>query len=87
MAIDDGGPAFPQHPQPGCLAPAGMSLRDWFAGQALAGLTASSKYELFEETNMAAVCYAQADAMLAQRKKEDSDADHTPAARIPEARQ
>lgn len=30
--IDDGGPAFPRSP---C---GGMSLRDWFAGQALIGI-------------------------------------------------
>ena len=34
---DDGGSAFPS----GTLG--GMTLRDWFAGQAIAGLTASSK--------------------------------------------
>lgn len=42
--INDGGPAFPQsisvsyEPIPSC---AGMTLRDWFAGQALAGITSS----------------------------------------------
>ena len=41
----------------------GMSLRDWFAGQALAGrLAASSSYEAPELTT--AVCYGLADAML-----------------------
>lgn len=34
--INDGGPAFPF----AFGQPAGMSRRDWFAGQALAGLTA-----------------------------------------------
>lgn len=34
MDYDDGGPAFP----PGESGPMGMSLRDWFAGQALAAL-------------------------------------------------
>jgi hypothetical protein len=34
--IDDGGPAWPNNDAHGC-AYAGMTLRDWFAGQALAG--------------------------------------------------
>lgn len=46
--INDGGPAFPadiQRRDPvttewGDLPPQGMSMRDWFAGQALAGLCA-----------------------------------------------
>lgn len=38
--IDDGGPAFPiSIPGVGDNGSGGMSLRDWFAGQALAGLT------------------------------------------------
>ena len=32
--INDGGPAFPRHAYDGHD---GMTLRDWFAGQALAG--------------------------------------------------
>lgn len=37
--IDDGGPAFPNNDSHGC-AYTGMTLRDWFAGQALPGLLA-----------------------------------------------
>ena len=36
----DGGPAFPPHfvpPEMSGSAPMGMSLRDWFAGQAIIG--------------------------------------------------
>jgi hypothetical protein len=48
---------------------AGMSLRDYFAGQALAGLLANN-----ETSNAAGLTSAQAyifaDAMLAARKKE-----------------
>lgn len=74
---DDGGSAFP-HPQmpinaleyflPSC----GMSLRDWFAGQALVGELAAvegkvpwpaDKMEL-----LAFKCYNIADAMLKHRK-------------------
>lgn len=40
---NDGGPAFPLHPGvlPEWTASAGMSLRDWFAGQVLSGLMAN----------------------------------------------
>ena len=71
---NDGGPAFPQfaisdnyefHP--------GMTLRDYFAGQALA----SMDYGWFEsykrESEMASQSYAIADAMLnARERKEDA---------------
>lgn len=45
---NDGGPAFPSA---GLVTPAGiafegMSLRDWFAGQALAGLLASGHFTI-----------------------------------------
>jgi hypothetical protein len=77
--MNDGGPAFPQGV---ALAPgevprasydfvdgAGMSLRDWFAGQALVGLQANTAYECsWSET--AEDCYQLADAMLAERAKE-----------------
>lgn len=42
--IEDGGPAFPatQNGPDGCTQ-YGMTLRDWFAGQALAGYMANSE--------------------------------------------
>ena len=46
----------------------GMTLRDWFAGQALAGLCAHSLGEQ-DEKCLAAQAYYQADAMLAERKE------------------
>lgn len=66
--INDGGPAFPivgdqtsrllEHP--------GMTLRDYLAGQALAGFDHhNSGYVDF----IAKTCYQLADAMLAQRQK------------------
>lgn len=65
--IDDGGNAFPFHAE--AIKPElGMSLRDWFAGQALAGLL--SIYEFAEdvgESDIARMSYAQADAMLEAR--------------------
>jgi len=40
MSIDTGGSAFPNPPMGGFGPEAGMSLRDYFAGQALLGLLA-----------------------------------------------
>lgn len=63
---NDGGPAFP------CTTMhdfKGMSLRDYFAGQALAGYLANAK----AESRVAVVAewaYDYADAMLAERQKE-----------------
>ena len=69
--INDGGPALPTadayHPS-GQIAYGrkGMSLRDWFAGQALAGMVAavdrSGSHALYAEES-----YKFADAMLKAR--------------------
>ena len=68
-----GGPAFPAYGQG-----KGMSLRDWFAGQALAG-----RYPMDDEfssclregasydKHAARVAYAIADAMIAERERQD----------------
>lgn len=84
MKKDDGGPAFPGNTivsveaGPGFTAipvtepVSGMTLRDWFAGQALAGEMATwtdAKPENYAE-KVAARCYAMAAAMLAERAKE-----------------
>lgn len=59
----DGGQAFPTY---STLSPLqGMSLRDWFAGQAIAGL--ASHYEPPELA--AEIAFKVADAMLAARMK------------------
>lgn len=73
--INDGGPAFPGAVD--TAAPPGMSLRDWFAGQALAGLTANpeeakgmSDRSLADTTRIAATAaYLLADAMIKERSK------------------
>lgn len=73
---DGGGPAFPQSDLSGYgMGPCatqnqGMSLRDWFAGQALSGICAShGTYGLGNGVgDNAARAYEQADAMLAARK-------------------
>ena len=65
----DGGPAFPTVvPENFHAAQDGMSLRDWFAGQALTGICTDLK------TNgsfaaFAREAYALADSMLAERSK------------------
>ena len=72
--IDDGGPAFPQIPAQRAnqemwsapYVPEGMSLRDWFAGQAVNG-NDLSPFDDFEA--IACAAYKVADAMLAARKK------------------
>jgi hypothetical protein len=46
----------------------GMTLRDYFAGQALAGMLAHQG----ECDSQAAACYRIADAMLAERAKRES---------------
>ena len=45
----------------------GMTLRDYFAGQALAGYFAHPTTPHQNATDGAAYCYAMADAMLAAR--------------------
>lgn len=72
--INDGGPAFPGAELPGHPKhPPGMSLRDWFAGQALTGFLSHPavlryKGEVADrEFHYAAMAYELADAMLKQR--------------------
>jgi len=46
----------------------GMSLRDWFAGMALQGMTACPDIHAKNDPEMAKWAYQQADAMLAERE-------------------
>ena len=85
MSERDGGAAFPQ---PIAVSAAGdvyysgdfgMSLRDWFAGQALSGILASSETALLfssavvSRMDMARSAYEFADFMLAARKQEPKE--------------
>ena len=74
--INDGGPAFPRPATKGSSGSIiresqnGMTLRDYFAGQALAGFRpnyTTSKFKL-TEISVAVYAYKFADAMLAARE-------------------
>ena len=80
---NDGGPAFPRTDSTYSQAQSGMTLRDWFAGQALAGTVfrwgevttylkhAGAMHDAKSVRQfMAGAAYAQADAMIAERNKE-----------------
>lgn len=76
--IDWGGQAFPTEggDMSGLYPDPGMSLRDWFAGQALAGMMAMPNFENGNFHNNcgepfagpAGYAYRMADAMIAARK-------------------
>ncbi len=80
-SVKDGGPAFPSGTADigdGDKYPyfTGMSLRDWFAGQALAGILAGRNPKSphkANDTQFADAAYSFADAMLAQRKEASDD--------------
>ena len=63
MTTNDGGPAFPSDYIPGTATTPGMTLRDWFAGQALTGAVQFGE----NPRRLADRCYEIADAMLAKK--------------------
>lgn len=76
--MKDGGPAFPQPNQiidtasgkmeaRKWMEDSGMTLRDWFAGQALAGLCALDDWGHDACSKRAVGAFEQADAMLKAR--------------------
>ena len=70
--IDDGDAAFPRTGYSAdfgsTLPQAGMSLRDYFAGQALVGILSHGEFDGSEE-DYSRWAYAQADAMIKECKK------------------
>ena len=64
--INDGGAAFPV---PYVTLHTGMTLRDWFAGQALAGLVFHNDYGAVSDKDIAKGAYKFADAMIEARKE------------------
>jgi hypothetical protein len=68
MSKQNGGPAFPESCN-GQIIP-GMTLRDYFAGQVLAGYSSLDFiYQNIGHPAVARMAYDAADAMLAERAK------------------
>lgn len=70
---NDGGPAFPRPASPGAMIASesqrGMTLRDYFAGQALAALLVSDSDSETSYRDTVKNAYYIADAMLEERNK------------------
>ncbi len=66
MSKGKGGPAFPT--KPGHWMEEGMSLRDYFAAKAMAADISTSYHSA---KDVAKFAYEMADAMLAERRKEE----------------
>jgi hypothetical protein len=66
--IEDGGDAFPRQDDEWSSGARGMSLRDYFAGQALAGLTANPEYEDLDVRKLVSWSYDIADLMIQKRE-------------------
>ena len=71
--INDGGPAFPRngHPDKMDYPCFGMTLRDWFAGQALAGVMTVQTDLTGWQDMVAQAAYSLADAMIEAREVKD----------------
>ena len=72
MSKNDGGPAF------ACASEVnghqdGMSLRDWFAGQALIAIPHMGNGMDLDANDVARACYQYADAMLAARGNKNGE--------------
>ena len=72
---NDGGPAFPYRDEDGeggFDQYSGISMRDWFAGQALNGIIAHPGMEPDDASKKgcAMLAYEYADAMIAERNKQ-----------------
>lgn len=75
---DDGGYAFPQ-PEQLASAGRGMSLLDWFAGQAMGIVLRELRTSNMDWSSPAGgkvtarVCYELADAMIAEKRRRESE--------------
>lgn len=66
MSKNNGGPAFPITAGQQVYAQ-GMTLRDWFAGQALSGIISTDCSHKMNVVTRADLAYRLADAMIAAR--------------------
>jgi plasmid stability protein len=73
MGINDGGPAFPYDREWEAYGTVGMSLRDYFAGQALKGILSRGGDAFVHERAIDSYIYA--DEMLKARNISDVDSD------------
>lgn len=81
---NNGGTAFPSHGTMGEVNYEGMSLRDWFAGQAMLGMCANPDLSkdafnkkippVIVRFSFAVSAYRMADAMLEEREKKAKNA-------------
>lgn len=67
--IKDGGAAFPRSGNDDCTSEFGMTMLDYFAGQALAGMMARKDSDGWTNREVADDCYLYAESMLATRKR------------------
>ena len=69
--VNDGGWAFPWPEPTGTEVRQfpGMTLRDWFAGQALVGLVISDPSGMKGDEKLAQWAFMLADALIAEREK------------------
>ena len=65
--IKDGGAAFACCESGHCMGQKGMTLRDWFAGQAMSGM-----FNAFDGYGLAAEeAYKYADALISERERRE----------------
>lgn len=75
VPLDTGGSAFPQSDsvvwptRQTKFGEAGMTLLDWFAGQALAGFLSVHDNQRYQNHEVAAISYNVATAMIAERRR------------------
>jgi hypothetical protein len=76
MGINDRGPAFPTLPQhhgysasdgrEGCACGPGMTLREYYVGQAIVGLTAHNHPDNYAHAELAQMAVGIADALISE---------------------
>ena len=78
MSKDIGGSAFPDPSPNDEDSPTGMTLRDWFAGQAIiGGLTVATSMAAqgiaSNEHGLAEDCYKIADSLIAEKRRTEGE--------------